>query len=315
MKKKIRKLMILGFVIALFTGGKIVLSKTGKSTESQFFEVSSEPSTSTENEQTLASTSNLKTNDLIKITSEEAKLYQSEDTSSKQLLDINIGELAEHIETVNNFYKITTNDGLTGYLQQEDGQKISTTEQIIPTNLSEATIVLDAGHGGDDTGAISNYGTLFEKDITLETVLTVKRRLETEGATVVLTRNTDTNVTLDEICATSIENKADIFISFHFDSTEHMNEASGTTTYYYYQSYDKLARTINQSLTNWLPLQNRGVEYGNYQILRENTQPSVLLELGYMNNDYDLETFYTTEYQENVANALVEGLTKYFYQQ
>ncbi|MHC5218100.1 N-acetylmuramoyl-L-alanine amidase family protein [Enterococcus sp. LJL128] len=64
-----------------------------------------------------------------------------------------------------------------------------------------------------------------------------------------------------------------------------------------------------------LPLDNRGVEAGNFHVLRENTRPALLLELGYMNNDYDLAAFTTKNYQQQVAEGLLEGMTEYLAQE
>ena len=94
----------------------------------------------------------------------------------------------------------------------------------------------------------------------------------------------------------------DVFISFHYDSTEDSNEASGTTTYYYDEKNLPLANAVENELAKNLPLISRGVEFGDYQVLRENNQPALLLELGYMNNDNDLAQFKT----KNTKNLLLK---------
>lgn len=63
-----------------------------------------------------------------------------------------------------------------------------------------------------------------------------------------------------------------------------------------------------------LKTNNNGVRFGNYLVLRENDQPSILLELGYMSNLQDVRLFRTEEYQTNVAKAIATGLEQYFLQ-
>lgn len=72
-----------------------------------------------------------------------------------------------------------------------------------------------------------------------------------------------------------------------------------------------LAKAINNQ-TKTLPLNNRGIEYGNYQVLRDNQRPAVLLELGYINSDKDFSYISSANYQAKVADAVYTGLTDYF---
>lgn len=249
---------------------------------------------------------------VVKIGKEDANLYSEASNTSEKIAEINRGELVELQEVMDQWYQVTTNDGDIGYVSQSDSLLIERTIKLIPHSLAEATIVLNPGHGGDDTGALSNSGWIYEKDVTLETAEIIKAALEEQGSTVILTRDADITEDLAEVVKISNENQADLFISLHYDSSENMNEATGTTTYYYYETYGDLADTVNEALATSLPLENRGVTYGNFQVLRENTQPALLLELGYMNSDYDLAIFNTEEYQTTVANAIIEGLTTYF---
>ncbi|EPI10405.1 N-acetylmuramoyl-L-alanine amidase family protein [Enterococcus faecium] len=215
---------------------------------------------------------------LIKIGKNDRTLY-TDDSLTTPLATIDGGELAEFLSETKNAYQIKTNDGYTGYLALEDGTKVTKNIQTKPEELSDAVIVLDPGHGGNDTGALSNDEQTEEKDITLSTAIKVK--------------------------------KADVFISLHADSTEYANEATGITTYYYYGQEETLAQTIADSFTD-LPLDSRGISTGNYQVLRENLQPSILIEMGYMNNDSDLKELVTDSYQQQIAASLTQALTTYF---
>ena len=87
---------------------------------------------------------------------------------------------------------------------------------------------------------------------------------------------------------------------------------SGTTTYYYFDSNLELANIINRYLAQNGPLENNGVRLGDYFVLRSNRQPSILLELGYMNNDVDVQYIDTPSYQATVVEAIYQALREYY---
>lgn len=180
------------------------------------------------------------------------------------------------------------------------------------TPLAERTIMLDAGHGGSDTGAIANTGQ-FEKTYTLKTALATKAILESYGANVIMTRTQDKLVYLANIPTLAEKNHADASISFHFDSAPEKNLASGLTTYYYHQNNDsyRLAKTLNAQFNDF-PIPNRGVEFGDFLVIRRNMRPAVLLEMGYINSNTDFKTIKSANYQTQVAQAIHVGLENYF---
>lgn len=210
------------------------------------------------------------------------------------------------------WYHVRASDGKTGYIASwvvstpSDGKSTKAA-----TSLSEATIVLDAGHGGNDIGASSTSGT-HEKTYTLLAVEAIAKQLKAAGANVVLTRSSDTYVDLAKRPVVAANVSADAFISIHFDATPTANTAEGHTTYYYTKSKDyHLATYLSNSLSN-LSTTNRGVAFGNFEVIRDNKQPAVLIELGYINDDKDLKKFSTDSYRSKTALDVVNGLNKYF---
>lgn len=226
--------------------------------------------------------------------------------------------LVDTIEDANGdeFYLVEDGDGIRGYL---DSTRVAVSSYSIghvdlPTanSLAEATIMLDPGHGGEDSGATNLNSTAYEKTATYDTAMKLKAQLEAQGATVMLTRPNDIFVELENRAETSNLNQVDAFISLHYDGSEDPSW-SGTTTYYYHEADEILAEAINQQLLP-LPLENIGVMFGNYHVMRENTRPSVLLELGYMSNQNDLQYIFSDNYHDLVATAITEGLIAYFEQ-
>lgn len=227
--------------------------------------------------------------------------------------EIDFGESLNYIASDGDWYQVETSDGSTGYVANwvvSSNEPQTVNEKI--TSIAEATIMIDAGHGGEDAGSESADGKIYEKVVTLATARFIQKELKKYGANVILTRDEDIFIPLAEIAEKSNRAKADVFISVHYDSTEEINSASGTTTYYYDESDITLAKTVNKHLASDLPIENRGVEFGDYQVLRDNERPALLLELGYMNSYNDVSYFKTKTYQKKVAKAITEALVEYF---
>ncbi|MGY3750078.1 N-acetylmuramoyl-L-alanine amidase [Vagococcus acidifermentans] len=236
------------------------------------------------------------------------------DLESRGFLTLKYGEQVAFAKKTKDWFEVTVADGRSGYVRPWAVSQSKLTEDsyygIVP--MAEYTVVLDAGHGGNDPGSETNNGTVVEKEVTLSTAQAVQAELVSYGFNVIMTRDTDTYIDLADIAAVSNQANADAFISFHFDSYDVPNAVSGTTTYYYHDRDIDLAHTINKFIKSTLPLENRGTEYADYQVLRDNRRPAVLLELGYMNSDYDASIIVKDSYQEKVAKAVRKGLIHYF---
>lgn len=237
------------------------------------------------------------------------------------------GDQFDYIESVGNWYHIQIDGGQTGYVADsvatltavEEETSTPATEDLTGSqyarsvsNISEATIVIDAGHGGYDSGAISSDESILEKDISLSTALLLRDRLKDTGANVILSRSDDSFVSLDSRVQTAHNSQADLFISLHYDAIEVANSMGGTTTYYYADTNLDLANMVNRYLANMGPLNNNGVRNGNYYVLRTNKQPAILLELGYMNNSTDIQHIHTKAYQSAVVESVYQALREYF---
>lgn len=227
----------------------------------------------------------------------------------------NAGAVYAFQNNIGDFVEVLTNNGETGYIANwlVESSVATTTQTRVPaitTTLSEATIVIDPGHGGADPGAIGDY--IYEKQATVDTAAIIAQKLESVGANVILTRTGDESISLEERAYLSNSYGADLFISIHYDSTPEGVYATGTTTYYYADSDNYVADLINDELSKNLPLPNNGSRFGNFLVLRENAQPAILLELGYMNNPDDVATFNTSHYQNLVADSILNALTDYF---
>lgn len=179
--------------------------------------------------------------------------------------------------------------------------------------LRDKVIVIDAGHGGNDPGAIGNG--LNEKDIVLDVALRVEKLLQQSGARVVMTRSSDTYPTLTERVKLAHDVGADVFISIHINAAA-SPAAHGTETYWNatYASTEsrRLAEAIHQRLIEKLGTRDRGVKQGNFQVIRTTKMPSVLLELAFITNAEDAALLKSDSFRQRSAEAIYEGLADYY---
>lgn len=179
--------------------------------------------------------------------------------------------------------------------------------------LKNLKIVVDAGHGGNELGAIGCLGD-NEKDINLMIALKLRKLLEQSGANVIMTRDTDKDVSLQDRVKIANDNNADIFISIHNnslpDSSAESNR-SGSGVYYFYPQSRKLAQEIQTSLTNELKMNDDKVHQESFAVIRNTNLIAVLVEIGYMINPEDNSKLVNPEFQEQSAQAILHGLENY----
>lgn len=170
-----------------------------------------------------------------------------------------------------------------------------------------ATIVIDAGHGGRDNGAVFNGRR--EKDDTLDLALAVGQILENNGYDVVYTRTTDVYDTPYQKAMIGNEANADFFVSFHRNSSEIPGQYSGVQTLVYDDSgiKAKLAREINANLED-VGFKNLGVSVRpDLAVLRRTQMPSVLIETGFINNEKD-NALHDSQFQE-IAAGIADAIS------
>ena len=164
------------------------------------------------------------------------------------------------------------------------------------------TIVIDAGHGGSDPGAV--YEGRREKDDNLSLAIAVGELLSRQGVSVIYTRTTDVYQTPFEKAQMANQADADFFISFHRNSSEEPNQYTGVETLV----YDKqtMAENINGALSE-LGFRNLGVKARpGLVVLRRTKMPALLIETGFLNNEQD-NTLYD-EKQEEIARAIADAV-------
>lgn len=209
--------------------------------------------------------------------------------------------------TLGDWYELKLESG-KGYVASWIVEELS--ETTTQDGLEGKRILLDPGHGGVDEGTRGSSGTK-EKELSLQTSLALQKRLEQAGAFVTLTRGDDSFVELRNRARMSSFTGADLFISIHYDAVEDTS-VRGTTTYYYHPTHKRMSDTIQKALSTSTDLEDRGSRYGNYLVLRENTVPSILVELGFLSNPSEEAYMMTDAFQESAVDGLFAGIEDYF---
>jgi N-acetylmuramoyl-L-alanine amidase/putative methionine-R-sulfoxide reductase with GAF domain len=212
-------------------------------------------------------------------------------------------------------------------------------------------IVVDAGHGGWDLGTVGRRG-LLEKDLVLEIAQRLGKLLESRlGAEVILTRNDDNYIPLDERAGMANQAQADLFVSVHANYSD-LPSARGVETYYTnffsapsakdietragksdsknpvtaalsaadlhekIEQSRRLAASVQRSLYGTLSVQNpglrdRGVKEASYVVLTETAMPGILAEVSFVSSPTDEQKLRSDGYREQIAEALYKGIARY----
>lgn len=190
---------------------------------------------------------------------------------------------------------------------------------------SSHTVIIDAGHGIPDGGAIGNDGT-NEESINLAISLKLQNMLESTGTNVVLTRSDENGIydlnsknkkKSDLINRTKIGNSSnsEIFISIHLNKID-LENCSGWQTFYQKNNENskKLANLIQENLNQCINKSNKReiLPLSGKYIMDNVTIPTVTVECGFLSNTEELQNLKKAEYQENLAWGIYEGIIDYF---
>ena len=180
------------------------------------------------------------------------------------------------------------------------------------------TVVLDAGHGGSDSGATSNGRR--EKDYALNTTLATSSALRAKGYNVVLTRSDDTYLSLGTRTTISNQVKPKLFTSIHYNS--YNGSANGTEVYYNVKDKNggltKTAATnVLNRIVNTFGFAKRGIKAkanssgtDYYYVLRHNNYPSMLIECAFIDNEKDMSKLNSRDKVNNLGNQIAAGIAE-----
>lgn len=214
------------------------------------------------------------------------------------------------------------------YYYNSNGTLTFSIKERASSAIAGKVIMLDAGHGGNDPGAIGaaivGSKNVYEATINLALANKMKAKLEALGATVIMTRTSATQtISLESRAAACRSKNPDIFVAVHCDASESQSP-SGTTAYYYksysYPLADSMSKGIVSAYKNTVYANNsamaskvdRGSAFKGFKVTRVEECPAVLIEFGYVTNVVECKALTLDENQNALAQGAVNGIVNYF---
>lgn len=180
--------------------------------------------------------------------------------------------------------------------------------------LEGMKIALDVGHGGTNRGALGPSGSK-EKDIVLDVSLKMRALLEEEGASVIMTRDRDVNVSILGRAEMVLATDAHALVSIHANSIGYASDPDlihGTSSYYRYEAWRPLTSKVHDRMLE-LPLIDFGlIGSFNFSLNALTELPNVLVETGFISHPEEEMKLLDPEFQQAMAKKMVEGLRDYF---
>jgi len=178
--------------------------------------------------------------------------------------------------------------------------------------IKSQLIVIDAGHGGFDPGAIGVTG-LEEKLSNLAIAREIKKQLAKTNHKVLLTRDSDKFLSLQQRVKFANNRKADLFVSIHANSFNNP-QSGGVETYYNQHDNNQnrfLAEKIHDKLGRGLKIYDRGIKESNFYVIKYTKMPSVLIEVAFLSNLHEEKLLKTKDFQQQAAALIADGILDY----
>lgn len=201
-----------------------------------------------------------------------------------------------------------------GYRVFYRGNQLLITVEVPPTDrsLRGKKIIIDAGHGGSNTGAKGATTGILEKDYTLLFAKALKKNLEEKGAIVLMVRDKDTTIENKDRVIWAIGQNPDLLISIHLNSAGRPS-VRGVSTYYKHVSFSPLSTAILQKLLQIDGLEEFGqIGSFNFQPIQPTEYPSCLVEVAFLSNTDDEKMIRNPEFHKKVARQIKQGILQWY---
>ena len=178
-------------------------------------------------------------------------------------------------------------------------------------SLNNVKIVIDPGHGGNDTGALGYLGAYPEKVVNYAIAGKLASILQSRGATVVMYDTRNTTISLEQRANMAAAADPLLFISVHSNSSAYNRAAVGSEAYYFNPFSYALSQLSAGNMANALNTVNRGGKFGYYYVTRTMQYPAILVETGFMSNQTEYSKLVNSAYQNNIATGLANSVASY----
>ena len=232
--------------------------------------------------------------------------------------------------------------GASFYVSRIDAEKLflpilSPSSVATPPAPALRVIVIDAGHGGQDTGTQNKPFKMDEKTYTIDVANRLRILLANQGYKVVMTRTDDRFVPLQQRADIANKAGADLFISIHFNAVSGAPDVHGSETYVMTPQYQRstgnptrdpgdnvanpgnrndpwnalLGYHMHDQVLGKLDSADRGFKRARFAVLRLVNSPGVLVEAGYLSNNDEAKKIATAAYRQAIAEAMAQGVQAY----
>lgn len=245
------------------------------------------------------------------ISATSLNIRKAPSTSASILGSIMPGAMVSISEFSGYWAKINYN-GVIGYVHKSY-LKLYSSDSRYP--LKDRIIVVDAGHGAYDSGTAKNG--FYEKEIALNVSKRVGEKLKAAGANVILTRESDKFLTLEERVKFTQSVYGELFVSVHVNAAG-STAAKGSETFYDTSNNmngaesKSLAWEIQRQLISQADMYDRGIKDSGFYVIKYNQIPAVLVEMGFLTNDGDRQKLISSTYQEKYAESIYQGIKNYY---
>lgn len=175
-------------------------------------------------------------------------------------------------------------------------------------------VVVDPGHGGNDGGTVCPEDGIVEKEINLAVSKEVTSLLEKHGVDVILTRDYDDYMSLEERAYFASQQTADLFISLHCNFFEGDESITGLEAFYCKKDADSriFAENIAKAVSKQSEIALRGATENNYYVTKHAGMDAILIEMGFLSNPVECEKLASPDYHKLLAESIVEGILTSF---
>ena len=191
-------------------------------------------------------------------------------------------------------------------------------------NEATPVVVVDAGHGGHDGGAVANG--VIEKNLSLDIAGRLKKELEAAGVRVVMTRSDDSFLSLDERAALAGMHQAAAFVSVHLNTDGEGSGAEGIETYFAEAKglsarqlvpegqgrgegdSAEFAKVVQRVVCGATRAENRGIKARDYAVVARAACPAVLVECGFITSSSESVRLKQAGYRDKVADGIARGV-------
>lgn len=221
--------------------------------------------------------------------------------------------------------QIVVKEETVSSVESEILKTVQVTKKVEALEPDLDVVMLDPGHGGDDNGCVRDG--IQEKDVNLQISMALKNKLEGMGYVVLMTREGDETLTLEQRVEMANASDADIYISIHQNAYEQSN-VSGMETWYCSDNAEKamdrshtlaeaskrLAQLVHQDMVLYTKGQDRGIrEEDELKVIRETKMAACLVETGFLSNVEERARLTDMVYQSKIVEGLASGIDLYFH--